>query len=221
MSVKENIAAGLKAARKKAGFNVDEVGAAVGKSGKTISAWEVGRGQPDGDELIALCKFLGVRLKDFYGEEYESDYILPADDSDDGYVDIPIYGEIAAGTPIEMIEVDYTFPCPRVIKNEHPNSGWLKVRGDSYNRDIPNGYLALVDFDMREPNEHDPFAVCVNGYAATIKKVKKLANGFELIPNSYDPTFVPVIYDYNKGDTDEITIIGQVVYATMPFDYEM
>lgn len=56
MSVKENIAAGLKAARKNAGLNVDEVGAAVGKSGKTISAREVGRGQPNGDELITLTR---------------------------------------------------------------------------------------------------------------------------------------------------------------------
>ena len=70
MTVRTNIASGLKSARKAAGLNVDEVGAAVGKSGKTISAWEVGRGQPDGDELIILCKLFGVHLRDFYGDEY-------------------------------------------------------------------------------------------------------------------------------------------------------
>ena len=71
MTVKMNIAAGLKSARKAAGMSVEEVGAALGKSGKTISAWEVGRGQPDGDELIVLCKLLGAHLRDFYGEEYD------------------------------------------------------------------------------------------------------------------------------------------------------
>lgn len=86
---------------------------------------------------------------------------------------------------------------------------------------LPNGCLALVDFDMKEPNEHDPFAVCVNGYSATVKRVKRLANGFELIPNSYDPTYIPTVFDYNKHDTEEITITGQVVWATMPFDYEI
>ena len=70
MTVRTNIATGLKTARKAAGLNVDEVGAAIGKSGKTISAWEVGRGQPDGDELILLCKLLGAHLRDFYGDEY-------------------------------------------------------------------------------------------------------------------------------------------------------
>ena len=74
MSVKVNIAQGLKKVRKAANRTVNEVGAYIGKSGKTISAWEVGRGQPDGDELIAICEFLECHLSDFYGDEY-SDYI--------------------------------------------------------------------------------------------------------------------------------------------------
>ena len=61
----------------------------------------------------------------------------------------------------------------------------------------------------------------MNGYAATIKRVKKLANGYELTPHSYDPTYLPIVYDYNRNDTEEVTIIGKVVWATMPFDYEI
>lgn len=129
-------------------------------------------------------------------------------------------GEITAGTPIDMTEIIDNHPCPKQIADKHPNSGWLRVEGDSYNRSIPNGCYALIDFDMKEPNEHSPFAVCVNGHSATIKKIKRLANGYELIPNSYDPTYLPIIYDYNKEDTEEITIIGQVVYAAFPFDWE-
>ena len=64
-TIRGNIADGLKKSRKAAGLTVDQVGDHVGKSGKTISAWEVGRGQPNGDELIALCKLLGVTLRDF------------------------------------------------------------------------------------------------------------------------------------------------------------
>lgn len=151
-------------------------------------------------------------------------YVMSLDNGgndDDGYVNVPIYGEIAAGTPIDMIEFEDEFPVPEKIKSQHPNSGLLRVKGDSYNRRLPNGCLALIDFDLKEPNEHDPFAVCVNGYSATVKRVKKLANGFELIPNSFDPTYLSTVYDYNKHDTEEITIIGKVVWATMPFDYDI
>lgn len=137
------------------------------------------------------------------------------------YVNIPVYGEIAAGTPIDMTEINDEFPIPQKIANKHPNSGLVRVEGDSFNRRLPNGCYALIDFDQREPNERDAFAVCVNGYAATIKRVKRLANGYELTPYSYDPTYLPIVYDYNRDDTDEVTIIGKVVWATMPFDYEI
>lgn len=49
--------------------NVDEVGKAVSKSGKTISAWEVGRGQPDADSLMKLCKHFGVPISYFYDDD--------------------------------------------------------------------------------------------------------------------------------------------------------
>ena len=140
--------------------------------------------------------------------------------SSSDFIELPVMGEITAGTPIDMTEIIDNHPCPKQIADKHPNSGWLRVEGDSYNRSIPNGCYTLIDFDMKEPNEHSPFAVCVNGHSATIKKVKRLANGYELIPNSYDPTYLPIIYDYNKEDTEEITIIGQVVYAAFPFDWE-
>lgn len=138
------------------------------------------------------------------------------------FVEVGVVSEIAAGVPIELTECDYTFPCPRVIHEAHPHSRWYKVVGNSWNKKIPNGCLALVDFDLREPmNDRTPFAVCVNGYTATIKSIQKLENGYRLLPNSWDETIRPLTFDYNNQDTDEVTIMGEVVYATFPFDYEV
>lgn len=192
------------------------------KTESAVTSWERGRTQPDGDILIQLCVLFGAKINDFYYKTPEYEYsIVSFDEEDDGCVDVPIYGEIAAGTPIDMAEFEDEFPIPVKIRKKHPESGLLRVKGSSYNRSIPDGYLALVDFSDKEPNERDPFAVCVNGYSATIKRIRPLANGFELIPNSYDPTYLSTIYDYNKDDTEEVTVIGKVVWATMPFDYEI
>lgn len=68
-TIRENIANNIRKFRTTKGFNVDEVGAAVGKSGKTVSAWEVGRGQPDADTLIKLCRLFDVDISDLYGRE--------------------------------------------------------------------------------------------------------------------------------------------------------
>ena len=68
MSRKE-IAQKLRELRQKSGLTADEVGARIGKSGKTVNAWENNRGQPDADTLIALCDIYEVDdiLKEFRG----------------------------------------------------------------------------------------------------------------------------------------------------------
>ena len=64
---REYIAKKLKELRQNSGLTADEVGAKIGKSGKTVNAWENNRGQPDAEILIALCDIYEVDdiLKEF------------------------------------------------------------------------------------------------------------------------------------------------------------
>lgn len=64
---REFIAQKLKELRQKSGLTADEVGKKIGKSGKTVNAWENNRGQPDAEILIALCDIYEVDdiLKEF------------------------------------------------------------------------------------------------------------------------------------------------------------
>jgi repressor LexA len=48
--------------------------------------------------------------------------------------------------------------------------------------------------------------------------VRKPANGYELVPDSYDPTQRPIVFDYGEEGIDEVTIIGKVIWAAVPFD---
>ena len=77
------IAATLKRLRAKSGLKADEVGALLGKSGKTVNAWENGRGQPDADTLIALSDIYGVVdiLAEFKGEK-EDKILLSTHETD-------------------------------------------------------------------------------------------------------------------------------------------
>lgn len=211
-AAKKQIAAKLKEFRKNAGMNVDEVGDILGKSGKTISAWEVGRGQPDGDELVVLCDLFNVHISDFFGASVNT--------SDAAFFDVPLYGSIAAGTPIEMIATEGNFPIPTIKHEQYPDAFLLKVEGDSMNKILPNGCYALIDPCTEVDRDGQPYAVCVNGYDATIKRVRKLNNGFELVPDSTDPTYKPTVYDYGVEGTETITLIGRVVYYVLPFDWE-
>lgn len=137
------------------------------------------------------------------------------------FVDVPLYGSIAAGTPIEMVEVEGEFPVPATVADRYPDAFLLKVEGESMNRVLPNGCYALVDPCMDADRQNAAYAVCVNGYDATIKRVRRLNNGFELVPDSTDPTYKPALYDYGVEGTETITVIGRVVYYVLPFDWEI
>lgn len=138
-----------------------------------------------------------------------------------GYTNVPVHGHIAAGTPIEMEEGDYDFPCPSYLAQRHPKAFFLEVEGESMNRVLPNGCYALVDPERRRITDGNAYAVCVNGYDATVKRVRMLENGIELDPDSTDPTFHPMVYDSTVPDTETVTIIGEVVWYTIPFDFEI
>lgn len=145
---------------------------------------------------------------------------LKGDSPEDGYVEVPLYGSISAGTPIEMIETSESFVVPNALNEKYPNAFLLKVKGESMNKKIPNGSYALID-PIKEVINGKVYAVCVNGFEATIKRVRQLNNGFELIPDSTDPTYRAAVYDYGEPGTEEITVLGRVVWYCIPFDYEI
>lgn len=136
------------------------------------------------------------------------------------FVEVPLYGSIAAGEPIEMLAVDEAHGIPCEVAAMHPGAFLLKVKGESMNRILPNGCYALVDPCDEVEAPGAPYAVCVNGFDATIKRVRPLANGFELVPDSTDPTFRAKVYDYGDPGSETVTLIGRVVWYTLPYTWE-
>lgn len=213
----------LKNIRKQKGKTQEQVARDLGIPISTYRSWEQEKNSPTAERLAKLA---------LYFECSADDFIVVGSRPNDvklKMTEVPLLGEIAAGDPLEIDEygcyesqID-EIPIPTVVYDKHPRAFLTKVVGDSMNRRIPNGYYALVDPDDREPDEHSAFAVCVNGDSATIKRVKKLSNGYELIPDSYDKTCLPIILDYNNEEDRKktVTIIGKVVYAVMPFDFEI
>ena len=72
--IREQLANRLEYFRKLKGLTIYQVGELVGKSGKTISAWEKGRGQPDADMLLKLCETYSIdSIADLYGNSPNAD----------------------------------------------------------------------------------------------------------------------------------------------------
>lgn len=181
----------------------------VGVTRSTVTQWETGWSKPRMGAVEKLAAVFGVSTSDMVNDQSDIS----------NFVDVPLYGSIAAGTPTEMHAVDSSHPVPTKIRERYPDAFLLKVEGDSMNRILPNGCYALVDPRQTADCNGAPYAVCVNGYDATIKRVRKLNNGFELVPDSNDPTYEKRTYNFNEPDTETVTVIGRVVYYVLPFDW--
>lgn len=67
-SARSILAAKLKEYRQKSGLTIYEVGERIGRSGKTVSAWEVGHGQPDAEMFVKLYYLYNMEsMSEFYG----------------------------------------------------------------------------------------------------------------------------------------------------------
>jgi len=91
------LAARLKKYREAAGLTIYEVGQRIGKSGKTVSAWECGRGQPDADMLLTLCDVYGIQsISDLYGSAPPSPLLFDEQELLDAYRSMNAEGQAAA-----------------------------------------------------------------------------------------------------------------------------
>lgn len=201
-------------ARVAKGWSQQQLADAIGATQQTIQRYESGARDIKSSVIIKLSEALGVTISYLLGLETSTTSHADAD-----MTEVPLYGAIAAGTPIEMLTVDGSYPIPSHVRKKYPDSYLLKVEGESMNRILPNGCYALVDPRQTADCNGAPYAVCVNGYDATIKRVRKLNNGFELVPDSNDPTYEKRTYNFNEPDTETVTVIGRVVYYVLPFDW--
>ena len=197
------------------GWTQSDLAEKIGTTQQQVARYESGANDVKSSVLLKMSEAMGVTIAYLLG--LSGDELTEADKR---FVSVSLYGSIAAGTPIEMIEAESTHPIPVHIHNKYPNAFLLKVEGNSMDRILPDGCYALIDPCNEITHDNEPYAICVNGHDATVKRVRKLAHGFQLIPDSTDPTYTPKTYNYNEEGTEQITVIGQVVWFCIPFDWE-
>ena len=184
----------------------------IGASKQTVYNWTKGRNTPDIELVAKIADIYSLPLSYFFGTKGVS--------TENAFTPVPLYGRISAGDPIEMIEDFEMFEVPTPVANKYPQAFLLEVKGESMNKLLPNGCYALIDPCNTVEHQNKPYAICVNEYDATIKRVRKLNNGFELLPDSTDPTFTANLYNHNDPATEAVSIIGRVVYYVLPFDWK-
>ena len=214
----------LKNIRKAHGVSQVEAADRFGVPLSTYRNWEQCKNMPrDSSAIKEMAEYFCVSLEALLGYDIAESRSSLVDQDIFMFGYVPLVDEMLAGEPVQSQRVDESMPVPSEVLSRHPHAFLLRVTGNSVNRKIPKGYYALVDPDEREISERGLYAICVSGVGVTIRHVKKLDNGYELAPESYDPTCLSIVLDYNDPTDAKkgVTVVGRVVYAMMPFDYEV
>lgn len=139
--------------------------------------------------------------------------MIPEDNS------IPVLGRIAASAPTGLVS-DYEgeiFIQPSTIKRYGKNDLFaLKILGDSMNRIIPDGAIAVVHRTCEWENG-DICAVIINGDDATLKQVTRTEKGIKFTPLSFSKFHAPWEYIKDEDEVD-VCILGTFLYGIIPTD---
>lgn len=198
----------LRRLRKGNGLTLDELannmnerfGTAYNKS--MISKWELDQVDPYMETIKNIARYFDIPLDDLLGIKLEKKEASMMDDF------IPIYGVISAGALsfAEQNIVGYT-PAPTFIRYKNKDVFYLRVRGDSMNKEFPDGSDVLVDKDA-EVNSGDIAVVLIDGLDATVKQVRFETGKIILIPMSTNTEHYATAYDFSQV---EVKIVGKVI----------
>ncbi len=199
----------IKSRRKELNLTLEQVGDLVGVGKSTVRKWETGDIENmKRDKIVKLAKALKVSPSYIMGIEDEQPQIetLPVKK-------IPVVSKISAGLPIYSEEnlIDYIYFATNKLNSDKEEFG-LKVSGDSMDKIFQDGDIVVVEKDSIVENGQLG-VVMINGYNATVKRIRYNGDQVILIPESNNTNHYPQVY----GKDDEVKIIGRVVASQKLF----
>ncbi len=179
------------------------------KSASSISEWEKGKYTPKMKTLSELARLFNVSINDLMEKDLSNTKpqidTLPV-------TAIPVVAKISAGLPIYTEEniIEYTYIPSQMTKGGKELFG-LKVSGDSMDKEFREGDVVVVEKDSVVENGQIG-VVNVNGYNATVKRIRYNEDKIILLPESNNSDHLPQVYT----NDDEIKVVGKVV-SSMKF----
>lgn len=180
--------------RKDMKLTQDELAKKLNTSKGTISNYETGYRSPRQDDLFLLAEVLNINIDDLFPHR---------EDNKIETHNIPVVSKISAGEPIHAEENIESYIS---IPNAKENTFGLIVSGDSMDKEFKDGDIVVVEKDAVVENGQIG-VVHINGYNATVKRIKYNDDDIILIPESNNNEHVPKIFNRN----DHIHIVGRVV----------
>ena len=193
----------LKELRKAKGYTQKDIAEQLDVSLVTVGSWESGASKMSEEHIVKLAKFLKCSVDELLGVPTRK--LVNAFPLEKPIM-LPVYGEIAAGVPIntnqsptgEYIYEDQTYGDGKHIV--------LRVEGDSMYPDIVDGSYAIIRCqNYAQPNQI--VAVCIDKETATLKKYVPQKNG-TVIFQPINPKYTPYVFTAKQMENGDAIILG-------------
>lgn len=177
----------------------------IGKS--SISTYLTGEYEPKQRNIYKIAKALNVSEAWLMGLDVPMERAQNIQNIGDEVIQIPVYGKISAGLPIEM-QTDSIIDHIYIEKSETKRGKFfaLEVVGDSMDKIIPNGSRVVVR-QQEELENGEIGVIAINGYEATVKRYERDNDNVYLYPESNNPEHR--VQRYSLKETP-VSILGKV-----------
>ena len=167
-----------------------------------LSKWECSKQSPHIETLKCIANALGVSLDYLNGIE-EKPNVKLRNISELHETKMPMYGNIACGSPIEC---NTDFDIETLSGNIVNGDFCVIARGDSMiNARIFDG--DIVTIRRQSIVENGEIAAVVIGDEATLKRVYYIENGIMLVPEN--PSYKPMVY--TGEECQRVLVLGKAV----------
>ncbi len=197
----------LRQLRKEKGWTLEKLSNKTHIAINTLSQYETNKREPSIETLKLFADTFNVSLDYLLNK---SDQNIVGHNLNRNVVRVPVYGEIPAGTPIEMVDESFIEDYEDIdasLFSSGEKYFCLKVRGDSMLPKFESGDVLVIKQQSNCENG-DYCAVSINHTECTFKKVLKRADGITLQP--LNPAFEPMFFSNKDIAQLPITILGVV-----------
>lgn len=188
-------------------------------SQSTVASWENNRRAVSTEDIAKLSDLFHVSTDYLLGKADQPDHLDKLIATAQKHMTlatepIQVYGTIHAGNAAWADEdiIGELMVTPHLIQEYgRDNLFALQISGESMNKRIPNGYIALFSRDC-EVDNGDIVAVLIDGDDAMVKVYERTSQAIIFKPDSWIPGFKS--YIYHKDDEQDFQILGKYVYST-------
>lgn len=166
----------------------------------TVTEWVNGKKYPRMDRIEIMANFFGCE---------KSDLIEDRDNCKIKAHRIPVYGKVAAGIPLDMVEDIIGFEEIPARWGDPSDYFCLQIEGNSMEPRILSGDVVVVR-KQADADTGDVVIYSVNGEAAACKRLRKMDDGLMFIPFNNDDHF-PQMYNWEEVESLPVQILGRVV----------